>query len=472
MDNEQFRKHGHELVDWLADYFENIEDYPVKSRVKPGEIKSKLSSSPPNNGENMEDIFADFQKHILPGITHWQHPNFYAYFPANNSPPSVLGEFLASGLGVLGMVWQTSPSATELEEVVMDWLRQLLGLSDSFTGVIQDNASTSTLCSLLTAREKSNNFKSNDQGIENCLTVYASEEAHSSIEKGVKIAGFGKNNLRYIPTDENFSMRVDKLAEQIEKDKQSGYQPACVIATVGTTSSTAIDLVPAIGELCQSQNIWLHVDAAFAGSAAIIDDKKYLLNGVEYADTCVINPHKWLYTNFDCSAFYVKDPALLKNTLSILPEYLKTSVDEEVKNFRDWGIQLGRGFRSLKLWFVLRSYGKQGLQELIEHHLNLAQNFKKWIQNHQHFELMAPVPVSLVCFRVSNGSLSENELNDLNQKLLERINATGKAFLSHTTLNGKFVLRMAIGQRTTELEHIEKTWDIIKSEANKLLQSF
>ncbi|MFQ6069782.1 MAG: pyridoxal phosphate-dependent decarboxylase family protein [Candidatus Aminicenantales bacterium] len=468
MDKEEFREFGYKFVDWVADYMSDVEQYPVMSRVKPGEIKASLPSDPPPRGESMESIFEDFKNIILPGITHWQHPSWFAYFPANNSPPSVLAELLTAGIGAQCMIWQTSPAAAELEEVVLEWLRKMLGLPEGMSGVIQDTASTSTLVALLTAREKATGFKSNLEGLKEPLVVYASEETHSSIEKGVKIAGFGKENLRYIPTDENFGMIPEELERSILEDKKRGLKPACVVATVGTTSSTAIDPLDRIGEICRSHGVWFHVDAAFAGTAAILPEKRSLLKGVEFVDSFVFNPHKWMFTNFDCSAYFVKSEQDLVRTFEIHPEYLKTALDERVKNFRDWGIQLGRRFRALKLWFVLRYYGVEGLQRMVREHIRLAQLFKGWVEEHELFELMAPVSVSLVCFRLNNGR-PEDELEGLNRELLERINSTGKVFLTHTTLRSKYALRFSIGQRTTTERHVRAAWELILSEAEKFL---
>lgn len=468
MNTDQFRKHGYELVDWIADYMEKVEQYPVRSTVQPGEIKNKLPHGPPEQGESMATIFADFQQIIMPGITHWQHPSWFAYFPANNSPASVLAEMITAGLGVQGMSWQTSPAATELEEVVMEWLRQMLGLPDGMAGVIQDTASTSTLCALLTAREVATNFQANDEGVRQPLVIYASEEAHSSIDKAVKIAGYGKNNLRHIPTDNNFAMVPEKLEEAIQSDLAAGLQPACVVATVGTTSSTAVDPVRKIGEICQKYQVWLHVDAAFSGTAAILEGKRWMLDGAEYIDSFVFNPHKWMLTNFDCSAYFVKDEDKLVRTFEIHPEYLKTGADAQVKNFRDWGIQLGRRFRALKLWFVIRSYGVQGLQAMVTEHIRLAELFKAWVEEDQHFEVLAPVTVSLVVFRLNTG-VSEEKLESMNRELLERVNATGALFLTHTSLGGRYCIRMAIGQRTTEEHHVYEAWEIIKSKAKEIM---
>ncbi len=468
MDTEEFRRFGHVFVDWVADYLGGMEAYPVCSPVKPGEIRSALSSEMPREGQSMEAIFRDFQDYIIPGITHWQHPSWFAYFPANNSPPSILAELLTAGLGAQCMVWKTSPAAAELEELVMEWLRDMLGLPEGMTGVIQDTASTATLVALLTAREKATDFDSNCRGIEIPLVVYASEEAHSSVEKGVKIAGYGKDNIRYIPTDENFAMIPSELEKAIMKDKELGFHPACVVATVGTTSSLAMDPLSDIGKICSEHGIWFHVDAAFAGTAAILPEKKWILDGVEYVDSFVFNPHKWMLTNFDCSAYFVADPASLIRTFEINPEYLRTGQDAVVRNFRDWGIQLGRRFRALKLWFVLRSYGLEGLRRMVREHIRLAQYFQKRVAEHDFFELMAPVNLSLVCFRLNDGR-SENELNALNEELLTKINQTGKVFLTHTSLRGKYVLRMVIGSRTTGEKQVREAWELIDAASMELL---
>jgi aromatic-L-amino-acid decarboxylase len=470
MDKENFKKFGYEFIDWVADYMMEVEKYPVLSQVKPGDIKARIPSEAPAEAEPMDKIFADFKEIIMPGITHWQHPNWYAYFPANNSPPSVLAEMLTAGLGAQCMIWQTSPAAAELEEVVMEWLRKMLGLPDGMSGCIQDTASTATLVALLTARERATNYEANLKGLKKPLMVYASEETHSSIEKGVKIAGYGKESLRYIATDDEFAMLPTRLEEAIIEDKNNGLTPACVVATLGTTSSTAIDPLEAIGEICHRHGIWLHVDAAFAGTAAILPEIQNMLKGAEYIDSFVFNPHKWMLTNFDCSAYFVKNPGDLIRTFEIHPEYLKTGIDAQVKNYRDWGIQLGRRFRALKLWFVIRSYGINGLQQMVKEHLRLAQLFKTWVVDHNHFEIMAPVKISLVCFRLNDGR-SEEELNRLNERLLASINQTGKVFLTHTSLKAKYVIRMVIGQRTTEEHHVRNAWNIITEKAENLLRS-
>jgi aromatic-L-amino-acid decarboxylase len=469
MDKEAFRQFGYKFIDWAADYLTEVEKFPVKSKVQSGEIRNQLPENPPQQGEPMERIFEDFKEIILPGMTHWQHPSWFAYFPANNSPPSVLAELLTAALGAQCMIWQTSPAAAELEEVVLEWLRKMLGLPEGMAGVIQDTASTATLCALLTAREKATGFESNETGLKESLIVYASEEAHSSIEKGVKIAGFGKENLRYIPTDEVFALIPSKLEEAVIQDKKRGFHPCCVIATLGTTSSTAVDPIEPIGRICSEHGLWLHVDAAFSGTAAILPEKKSMVDGAEYMDSFVFNPHKWMFTNFDCSAYFVKDPGTLIRTFEIHPEYLKTGMDAQVKNFRDWGIQLGRRFRALKLWFVIRFYGIEGLQKMVREHIRLAQKFKRWVEEHESFELMAPVSASLVCFRLNDGR-SEEALNELNQRFLESINQTGKVFLTHTSLRGKYVLRMVVAQRTTEEGQVKEAWKLIVAKTKELLK--
>ncbi len=469
MESKDFREFGHSVVDWVADYLEDAERYPVLSRVQPGEIKSRLPLSPPVLGEPMEKILADFKTVILPGITHWQHPGWFGYFPANNSPASVLAEILTAGIGAQCMIWQTSPAATELEDRVLDWLRQMLGIPEGFAGVIQDTASTATLCALLSAREKATGFASNEKGLSPGLTVYASDQTHSSIEKGVKIAGYGRDNLRLIPTDDAYAMIPDKLEEAITEDRKNGLKPACVVATIGTTSSTAVDPLAALGPICRRYDVWLHVDAAFAGSACLLAEKRWALEGAEFMDSFVMNPHKWLFTNFDCSAYFVKDTGLLVRTFEIHPEYLKTGVDAHVKNYRDWGIPLGRRFRALKLWFVIRSYGVEGLQTLLREHIRLAQLFRSWVEEHAMFEIMAPTPFSLVCFRFNDGRDDEG-LNVFNKKLMDRINASGRIFVTHTILRGRFVLRLAIGQRMTRERHVRDAWEIIVRSAEELLK--
>ncbi|MDX2305793.1 MAG: pyridoxal-dependent decarboxylase [Microscillaceae bacterium] len=467
MNSQDFRKEAHKLVDWMADYFENIEQYPVKSQLAPQDIYRQIPDSPPQQGEPFEQIFEDFQQKILPGITHWQHPSFFAYFNGNNSFPSVLGEMLTATLAAQCMVWDTSPAAAELEEKVMNWLKEMMGIPANFEGVIQDTASTATLCALLTAREKFSNYQINQKGFqqENFM-VYASSETHSSIDKAVKIAGLGIDNLRKIPANKQFAMIPEELDKAIRDDLAVGKKPLCVIATVGTTSSTAIDPVRSLGEICQKYGIFYHIDAAYAGTAALLPEKRWILDGIELADTYLFNPHKWMFTNFDCTAYFVKDKKALIRTFEILPEYLKTQSDALVNNYRDWGIQLGRRFRALKLWFVIRSFGVEGIQNKLRKHLELAQWLKNKIEFHPDFEILAPLEFNLLCLRYKPQDIQdEAQLDFLNQKLIEKINRSGKAYLTHTRLKGTYTIRIAIGQTSVEARHIENLWEILQREA-------
>jgi aromatic-L-amino-acid decarboxylase len=402
-------------------------------------------------------------------MTHWNHPGWFAYFPANNSPPSVLAEMLTATLGAQCMSWATSPAATELEQVTMEWLRRMLDLPTGFVGVIQDTASTATLVALISARERATSFAAGTRGVANAgakLVVYASSEAHSSVDKGVKLAGYGLEQLRHVPVDAQYAMRPELLEQAIVADVKAGLVPACVVATIGTTSSTAIDPVPTIAEICGRHGLWLHVDASYAGSAAIVPELRHLFDGVERADSFVFNPHKWLLVNFDCSAYFVRDQDTLVRSFQVTPEYLRTSVDPEVVNFRDWGIQLGRRFRSLKLWFVIRSYGVEGLRALIRKHVSLARELEGWIKQDQNFEIMAPVILGLVCFRLHpRGAAS---LDALNAELLNRVNASRRVYLTHTKRAGRYVIRMAVGQRQTELAHLEEAWRLIQQAAREL----
>jgi len=464
MNVENFRLHGHELIDWIADYYENIEELPVKPNVEPYEVFNNLKQKPPKNGESFNVIFNDFNHKILPGITHWQHPKFLAYFPANASFPSILAELLTSALGAQCMSWITSPAATELEELVMNWLRDMTGLPKEFSGVIEDTASTSALCSILTAREKISDYKINESGFgNNIYRIYCSEEAHSSIEKAMKIAGIGRENLVKIKTNDEFSMLTEDLEHKILSDIQSGYKPLCVVATLGTTSSTAVDPIEDIGKICKKYGIWFHVDAAYAGTAMLLDEMRHHLKGIDYVDTYVFNPHKWMFTNFDCSAYFVRDKEALIKTFDILPEYLKTDLDTKVNNYRDWGIQLGRRFRALKLWFVIRHYGTDGLKEKVKQHINYASIMKDYLDKDPDFEIMAPMLFNLICFRYNPQNLIEEEIDLVNKELLDTINATGKAFLTHTKLKGKFALRFVASNTNLEERHIHEAWRLIQS---------
>jgi len=466
MTPDEFRRSGHRLIDWIADYLRDVEQYPVMSRVQPGEIRARLPAAPPAHGEPFEAMLRDVDEILLPGITHWQSPNFFGYFPANHSGPSILGELLSAGLGVQGMLWSTSPASTELETHVLDWLVDLLGLPPAFRststggGVIQDSASSATLCAILAARERASGGRANLDGTDGRLVAYASPETHSSIEKGVKIAGLGSRNLRRIEVDARYAMRPDRLAEAIAADKAAGRKPCFVAATVGTTSSTAIDPIREIGRICRQQDLWLHVDAALAGTAAVCPEFQYLLDGLELADSFCTNPHKWMFTNFDCDCFYVADRGPLLRALGILPEYLRNQATESgaVIDYRDWQVPLGRRFRALKLWFVIRSFGVEGLQEKIRAHVALAREFALWVDADPRFERMAPVPLNLVCFRHRRGDAA-------NQQILDRLNASGQIYLTHTRLHGQIVLRMSIGQTNTQRRHVQGAWKLIQEAA-------
>jgi len=469
MTPDEFRRHGHSVVDWIADYYSRIDSYPVLSQAKPGQVRASLPADPPPHGEPFATILNDIEKLILPGITHWQSPNFFAYFPSNASGPSILGDLLSSGLGVQGMLWATSPACTEVETHVLDWLIGMLGLPDKFLssstggGMIQDTASSASLCALLAGRERATNFMSNHRGCDGKLVAYTSSQAHSSIEKSVKIAGLGLNNLRLIEVDENFAMRPEALSRQIAQDRQAGMIPCFVCATIGTTSSNAIDPVAKIGRICRDNNIWLHVDAAMSGTAALCPEFRHINAGVDLADSYTFNPHKWMFTNFDCNCFYVADRSALIQTLSILPEYLRNQATESgaVIDYRDWQIPLGRRFRALKVWFVIRHYGIEGLQHHVRRHVALAQQFAGWVKDDERFELAAPVPLNLVCFRHKGG-------DEINQALMDRLNRSGDLYLTHTRLNDRFTLRLCVGQANTEARHVERAWQRIREEATAI----
>ncbi|MHC1778411.1 MAG: aspartate aminotransferase family protein [Lentimicrobium sp.] len=463
-----FRAEAHKVADRIADYFEQVEYYPVKSQVRPGEIFGQLPLLPPESATGMDDIMADFEKIIMPGITHWQHPNFYAFFPANSSYPSVLAEMLTAALGQQGMIWETSPAAAELEERVMEWLKEMCGLPENWTGVIQDTASASTLAALLTAREKATDFRINEDGFheKNKLRIYCSSETHSSIEKAVKIAGLGRKNLVKIAVDRDFALIPEALSEAIERDIAAGLIPVCVVATIGTTGSTAVDPIRGIGEICRKHNIWFHIDAAFAGTAMVLPEMRHFAEGLELADSYVFNPHKWMFTNFDCSAYFVRDPEMLIRTFEILPEYLKTKTRGQVNDYRDWGVALGRRFRALKLWFVIRSFGVEEIRNKVRKHIELAHWVAEEIEKSSDFELLAPVLFSLVCFRYRPAGIDgPDELNVINERLLNKLNGSGLVYLTHTKLNGKYSLRMVIAQTNTEALHVEKAWDLIREMA-------
>src|SRR5262245_58812829 len=450
---EQLRRDGQAALDWVADYLERAPELPTLAQVKPGEILSRLPQHAPQTPQAFDDILRDLKNCVLPGITHWQSPNFFAYFPGNSSPPSILGELLSAGLGVQGMLWVTSPACTELEIRVLDWLVEMLALPQEFLsttrggGVIQDSASSANLCAVLAGRERATKFASNEEGCDQRLTAYASTQAHSSIEKAVKIAGIGRKNLRLVEVDSNFAMRPEALARAIEQDKAAGRVPCFVGATTGTTSSMAFDPLPEIGAICREHNIWLHVDAAMAGTAALCPEFRWIHRGLELADSYCFDAHKWMLTNFDCTCFYVADRKALTEALAITPEYLRNTASAagSVVDFRDWHVPLGRRFRALKLWCVICSYGIEGLQAMVRRHVRLAQEFLGWVKADDRFEVMAPAALNLICFRL-RGEDSANE------RLLTALNASGKLYLSHTKLNGKYALRLCVGQNYTEEE--------------------
>jgi len=469
MTPEQFRQYGRNLVDWIADYYERIETLPVLSQVKPGDIRRGLPPEAPAHGESFAAILSDIDRIILPGVTHWQSPNFFAYFPANASCPSILGDLLSSALGVQGMLWATSPACTELESRVLDWLVAMLGLPEKFLstgrggGVIQDTASSASLCAMLAARERATNYVSNRRGCDGKLVAYTSNQAHSSIEKAAMIAGIGVDNLRLIEVDERFAMRPEALASHIRRDRETGLVPFFVSATVGTTSSNALDPLPAIGAICAENRLWFHVDAAMSGTAALCPEFRYIQDGIELADSYTFNPHKWMFTNFDCNCFYVADRKALIETLSVLPEYLRNQATESgvVFDYRDWHIPLGRRFRSLKLWFVIRHYGVEGLRFHVRRHIELAQQLAGWVREDTRFELAAPAPLNLVCFRHRGGDAS-------NQLLMDRLNRSGDLFLTHTRLNDQVTLRLCVGQTYTTARHVVHAWQRVQEEAGKL----
>jgi aromatic-L-amino-acid decarboxylase len=469
MTAEEFRRHGRAVIDWIADYYARIETLPVLSRAEPGSVRALLPPEPPAQGEPFDRLLADVDRVLLPGVTHWQSPGFFAYFPANTSGPAILGDLLSSGLGVQGMLWVTSPACTELETHVLDWLCGMLGLPECFRstgkggGVIQDTASSAALCALLAARERASGFRINDEGADGRLVAYTSTQAHSAVEKAVGIAGLGRRNLRLIEVDDRFAMRPEALASAVGRDRAAGLQPFFVAATVGTTASMAIDPLPAIGRLCRAENLWLHVDAAMAGTAALCPELRFIHDGLEMADSYCFNPHKWMFTNFDCDAFYVADRAALIRALSILPEFLKNRATESgaVFDYRDWQVPLGRRFRALKLWFVIRHYGVEGLRSLVRYHVALAQEFAAWVEASAEFELAAPAPLSLVTFRHRGGDA-------FNRRLLERLNAGGRIYLSHALLGGRYTLRMSIGQTRVERRHVAAAWKEIQETATVL----
>jgi|KBSMisStaDraftv2_1062788.scaffolds.fasta_scaffold22205_4 aromatic-L-amino-acid decarboxylase len=468
MDTADFRRHGHELVDWIADYVEHVERYPVLSRVKPGDIRAALPTHAPEDGESFDAIMADFERVLVPGLTHWNHPGFFAYFAITASPPGILAEFLAAAINQQAMLWRTSPASTELEAVSLDWLRQLIGLPAAFEGVIYDTASVSSMHALLAAREAgvSDVRRLGLAGRRDVppLRVYCSEQSHSSIDKGVIAIGLGHESLRKIPVDDEYRMRPDALRDAIAQDRAAGHLPIAVVATVGTTSTTSVDPVADVADVCERERLWLHVDAAYAGVAAMLPSHSHILNGAERADSLVVNPHKWLFAPVDISVLYCRRMDVLRAAFALTPEHiLRTPEGGAVRNLMDTGIQLGRRFRSLKLWMILRSFGARTIRDSLSAHIQLAQRFAAWVDAHPDFERLAPVPFSVVCFRwkPAGRTMSPDALDSANERLIDLVNQNGDVFLSHTKLREGFALRLAIGHLQTTERHVRRAWDLL-----------
>lgn len=467
MPAEDFRRYGYQIVDWIADYVEKIEKFPVLSQIEPGWLAGNLPESPPEKGEDLAEAIADVDRLILPAVTHWNHPNFHGLFSTSTSSVGVFGEMLAAAFDMKAMLWRTSPASTELEAVTLDWVRQMLGLPEEFDGIIYDTASVSTMHAIAAARERAG-VDIREKGMSGrddlpLLRVYASEHVHSSIDKSVITLGLGTRSLRKIDCNERFEMNPDALADAIEDDIEAGFLPICVIPTIGTTSTTSVDPVDAVADICEKYGLWMHVDAAYAGSAAILLEMRDKFLGWERADSIVFNPHKWMFTPFDLSVLYCRDMDMLKQAFSLIPEYLKTNEQSTVRNGMDYGIQLGRRFRSLKLWFVLRYFGREGLAARIREHCRLANLFASWIEASDDFEMLAPVPFALVCFRAC--PVGVEDLDSLNERIMNSINESGDAYISHTKLNGKFTLRLSVGSVHVEERHVERAWRLVREHA-------
>lgn len=468
MNPEEFRRVGHQLIDWIADYRVRVSEFPVRSQVEPGAVRAQLPSTPPTKPESFDAIFNDLEQIILPGLSHFQSPKFFGYFPANGELSSVLGDTLSTGLGALGLSWQSSPALTELEELVTDWMRQMVSLSDSWSGVIQDTASTCTLVALMSARERGSNYslvRGGLQGEANPLIVYVSSHSHSSVEKAALLAGFGRANLRFIDVDENFSMKPDALRQTLQADLEAGLVPCAIVATTGTTTTTALDPVKAIAEIAREHKIWLHVDAAMAGSAMILPECRWMWDGIESADSLVMNPHKWLGAAFDCSLYYVRDPQHLIRVMSTNPSYLQSAVDSKVKNLRDWGIPLGRRFRALKLWCLIREQGVEGLQARLRRDLGNAQWFADQVKSTLHWRVLNPVHLQTICVRHEPAGLEGEALDKHTLDWVERVNNSGNAYLTPATLDGRWMVRVSIGAILTEREHVKELWGLMRNEA-------
>jgi aromatic-L-amino-acid decarboxylase len=470
---KDFKKEAGPVVDWIDRYLNQIQSYPVKSKVAPGDIYKAIPESAPLRSEPMNRIMEDMDRLILPGMTHWQHQGFHAYFPANSSVESVLAESLTAAMAAQCMIWDTSPAAAELEQRMMEWLRNAMGMPSNLEGVIQDSASSATLVSLITAREVATGFRSNKEGVPSNLRVYCSTETHSSIEKGVAVSGIGTNNLVKVGTDSRMRMNVAELEQKIREDLENGMKPCAVVATLGTTGTVAVDPLKEISGICKKYGVWLHVDAAFAGTALLLPEYRWMIEGIEQADTFVFNPHKWMFTNFDCSVYLVKDAGTLIRTFEILPEYLKTKTRGAVNDYRDWGIQLGRRFRALKLWFVIRSYGLDGIREKLKEHIRLNKKFSQALRKIEHMQIPMEPFLNFTCFRLHPpGMDASDQLNRLNEAFLEEINRDGTQFLTHTRVNGLHTLRMIIGQTYVEEKDVDRALKLISSAAAETLKRY
>ncbi|MFI5178185.1 MAG: pyridoxal phosphate-dependent decarboxylase family protein [Vicinamibacterales bacterium] len=470
MTTDEFRRRGHQLIDWIADYRDQVATRPVMAPTEPGAVKAQLPRTPPEHPESFDAVIDDLDAIVVPGLSHWTHPQFFGYFPSNGELSSVLGDYVSTGLGVLGLAWQSSPALTEVEEVATDWLRQMLGLSDVWQGVIQDTASTSTLVALLSAREKTTGYslaRGGLQGEPRPLVVYASTHSHSSVDKAALLAGFGRDNVRHIPHDEAYAMRPDELERAIEADLAAGRLPCAVVATTGTTTTTAVDPVAAIARIAATRRIWLHVDAAMAGSAMILPECRGMWDGIEGAHSIVVNPHKWLGAAFDCSVYFVREPDDLIRVMSTNPSYLQSAADRVVKNFRDWGLPLGRRFRALKLWFLIRDQGVSGLQARVRRDLDNAQWLASAVRSAPHWRVVAPVPLQTVCVRHAPPALDGEALDRHTLAWADRVNRSGDAYLTPAQLDGRWMVRVSIGALATERVHVERVWAAMQREAER-----
>ncbi|HEX8087449.1 MAG TPA: pyridoxal-dependent decarboxylase [Blastocatellia bacterium] len=478
MPAEEFRQYGHQLIDWIADFLANVGNLPVFPDVQPGDISGKLPGAPPIKGEAMDEILADVDRVIMPGMAHWNHPRFFAYFTSSGGAPGILGELLSAAFNINSMLWQSCPSATELEQVTLDWLKQMIGLPPETWGIMYDGGSSSTFHAIAAAREQLTELKVRERGLSGRgniprLRIYTSDLGHSSIDKAALALGLGLDSVRRVAVDDQYQMYPQALEEAIAEDRGAGSLPFCVVATVGSTSCTSVDPVRAIAGICEREGLWLHVDAAHGGAAAVVPEMRYVLDGCDRADSIVINPHKWLFVQMDLSVLYTRKPEVLRRAFNLVPEYLRTTKGDEVVNYMDYGLPLGRRFRALKLWFTLRYFGVEGIADRIREHVRLARQFAEWVDEHSEFERMAPVPLSTICFRAHWQGMDDNELlNHFNEQLMQAINHTGEAFLSHTKLAGRFTLRLVVSQLRTNEAHVARVWEIVQEQSRLLKDRF